>query len=96
MRYVGSADSGASNVSIAKFYDAASDKGAYVLWAPTSAATVVKGYALQVGSTLSVATLVTLADQSKTGTEQPLSPKQGSLTLDVSETPSIVLVSGRP
>jgi len=96
MRYIGSADSGMSNVSIAKFYDAASDKGAYVLWAPTSAATVVKGYALQVSSALSAATLVTLADQSKTGSEQALSPKQGSLSLDVSETPSIVLVSGRP
>jgi hypothetical protein len=49
-----------------------------------------------VSATLSAATLVTLADQSQTGTEQPLSPKQGSLSLDVSETPSIVLVSGRP
>jgi hypothetical protein len=96
MRYLGSADSGASNVSIAKFYDAASDQGAYVVWAPTSAATEVKGYALSVSPGLSAATLVSLVDKSATGTEQALSPKQGSVPLDVSETPSILLISGKP
>ena len=96
MRYQGSADSGAPNVSIAKFYDAASDTGAYVVWAPTSAATVVSGYALGVSSSLTAATLVTLADKSATGTEQALSPTQGKVTLDVTETPSIVLIAGSP
>jgi hypothetical protein len=96
MRYLGSADSGAANVSIAKFYDAASNQGAYVVWAPTSNATVVKSYALGVSSALTSAELVTLADQSVTGTERALTPKQGSILLDVSETPSIVLVSGQP
>jgi hypothetical protein len=57
---------------------------------------VVKDYALGVGSALTAATLVTLADKSATGTEQPLNPKQGSVTLDVSETPSLVLVAGKP
>ncbi len=96
MRYQGAADSGMPNVSIAKFYDAASDHGAYVVWAPTSSATVVKSYSLSVNAALTAATLVTLADKSATGSETPLSPKQGSLTLDVSETPSIVLISGKP
>jgi hypothetical protein len=96
MRYQGSMDSGVSNVSIAKFYDSASDKGAYVVWAPTSAATVVKGYALSVSPTLAAATLVTLADQAATGNEQPLTSKQGSVTIDVDESPSLVLVSGKP
>jgi hypothetical protein len=96
MRYQGSADSGTPNVSIAKFYDATADRGAYVVWAPTSKGTVVKAYALSVDSALTAATLVTLADQSATGNEQSLTPKQGSITLDVDESPSLVLVSGKP
>ncbi len=94
MRYLGSADSGNANVSIAKFYDASANHGAYVLWAPTSTAQVVKAYALKLAA--SGAMLVTLADQSATGTEQTLTPSGGSVSLDVSETPSIVLVDGAP
>jgi hypothetical protein len=96
MRYLGSMASSSPNVSIARFYDASKDAGAYVLWAPTSVGTVTNGYALSVDSVLSAATLITLADQSKTGTESTLTPSAGKLTLNVSETPSIVLVSGKP
>jgi hypothetical protein len=83
-------------VSIARFYDPLKDVGAYVLWAPTSVGTVSKGFALDVSSTLTQATLVTLVDKSTTGQELALAPKRGTLTLDVSETPSIVLVTGKP
>ncbi|HEY4104718.1 MAG TPA: hypothetical protein VGM44_12545 [Polyangiaceae bacterium] len=96
MRYQGSADSGSANVSIAKFYDSTADQGAFVVWAPTSTAQVVKGYALAVSASLATATLVTLADQTQTGNETPLTATQGSVMLDVSETPSIVLVKGKP
>jgi hypothetical protein len=49
-----------------------------------------------VSSTLTQATLVTLVDKSATGQELTLAPKQGTLMLDVGETPSIVLVTGKP
>jgi len=96
MRYLGSEDSGNAHVSIAKFYDAAANQGAYVVWAPTSTAQVVKGYALALSGSLSAARLVTLADKSETGVEQALTLTSGAATLDVSETPSLVLVDGKP
>ncbi len=96
MRYLGKLDSGALNVSIARFYDAASDHGAYVLWSPTSNGNIVKAYPLSVATGVTQATLITLADQSLTGKQQTLTAAKGALTLDVSETPSIVLVSGQP
>jgi hypothetical protein len=96
MRYLGSIASGSPNVSIARFYDASKGAGAYVLWAPTSVGTVTNGYALSVDSTLSAATLVTLADQSMTGVASALTPSAGKLMLSVSETPSIVLIDGKP
>ena len=67
-----------------------------MLWAPTSVGTVTKNFALSVSSTLTQATLVTLVDKSATGQQAALTPKQGTLTLDVGETPSIVLVAGKP
>jgi hypothetical protein len=96
MHYLGSSASGTGNVSIARFYDPVKDAGAYVLWAPTSVGGITKDFALSVSSTLTQATLVTLADKSVTGQELALAPKQGTLTLSVDETPSIVLVAGKP
>ncbi len=96
MSYAGDAGSGSPNVSIAKFYDAASGKGAYVLWAPTSTAQIVKAYSLKLADTVKSATLVTLVDKSATGIEQALTLAAGTTSLDVGETPSIVLVDGSP
>ena len=46
MRYARTAPSGKPNLSIARFYDAAANKGAYVLWMATSDGSVSNGYAL--------------------------------------------------
>ena len=46
MRYAGTAASGKPNLDIARFYDAAANKGAYVLWMATSDGSVSNGYAL--------------------------------------------------
>jgi hypothetical protein len=91
LAWLGEEASGNANVSIYKFKDPASSKGAYVVWAPTSNATVVSGFALPVGSA-TTATAVALADQQMTGVETTLTPASGKVTLDVSETPTIVLV----
>jgi hypothetical protein len=96
MRYQGIVDSGNASVSIARFFDGASNQGAYVVWAPTSNATVVDGYALHVASGVTSASLVTLVDGSTTGTEAPLTLTGGSATLQVTETPALVLVNGTP
>jgi hypothetical protein len=81
-----------SGVSTYAFKDTAGPGGALVVWSPTSAATVVKGYALTLPSGATTATAVTLADQMAMGIQSSLPVAGGKVTLDVSETPTIVLV----
>ncbi len=83
--------SGNAKVMIHELKDPQSTKGAYVVWAPTSSGTVVAGFGLPVGAA-TVATKVVLTDKSLTGVQAPLAIAAGAVTLDVSETPSIVLV----
>jgi hypothetical protein len=91
--YAGVASSGQSDVSIARFVDEAAGAltGALVVWAPTSNATVHAGYALALPAGATTATAVTLADQQATGVETALTVTGGAVTLDVGETPTIVL-----
>jgi hypothetical protein len=88
--------SGASDVRVLAFDDASGKGGAYVLWSPTSKANVHTGYALTLPSGATSAKLVTLADGQPTGVESALTPSGGAVTVDVSETPSIVLVDHAP
>jgi hypothetical protein len=83
--------SGSTNVMVYALKDPASSKGAYVVWAPTSTAQVVSGFSLSVGAAKS-ASIVTLADKQMNGTESPATPSGGTVKVDVSETPAIVLV----
>jgi hypothetical protein len=94
MRYEGAA--GDATVSVAKFFDKNSNKGAYVVWSPTSSAKEIAGYALPVAAGTKTATLVTLVDGSTTGNEIPALISGGTITLTVTETPTIVLVDGKP
>ncbi|APR80874.1 Hypothetical protein A7982_06221 [Minicystis rosea] len=96
MHYLGTSDSGNEKVSIARFFDPSSGKGAYVVWAPTSDASVVDGYALHVADAVKTASIVTLVDGSATGTEAPGSVSAGSVSVKVTETPTIVLVDAKP
>jgi hypothetical protein len=91
LAWAGVVASGNPLVMIHKFKDPNSSKGAYVVWAPTSNATVVPGFVLPIGSA-TTATAVTLTDLSMIGTEAALAPAVGAVTLEVSETPTIVLV----
>jgi hypothetical protein len=89
--WLGEQTSGNANVTVYKFKNPNGNGGAYVVWAPTSNATVVSAYALAVGSAKTVSA-VALADQQMTGVETSLTPSSGAVTFDVSETPTIVLV----
>jgi hypothetical protein len=92
MVFTGNPDSGQAGVSIAAFKDTAGPGGALVLWSPTSSASVVSGYSLALPAGATTATAVALADQQQNGVETSLTPAGGKVTLDVSETPTIVLV----
>jgi hypothetical protein len=91
MAYVGALASGAPDVRIAQFSDTKSAGGALVVWAPTSAGTVHAGYALALPAGAATATAVALVDQQQNGTATALAVSGGGVTLDVSETPTLVL-----
>jgi len=92
MRYAAEVTSGNANVDIVSFADTHGPGGAYVLWAPTSNATVVNGYSLPVPAAATTATQVLLVDQQLTGTASPLTIMGGAVTVDVSETPTLVIL----
>ena len=96
MRYTGTAASGRADVSIARFFDAAANKGAYVVWKTTSDGSSASGFALPVAASVSSATLVALTAGSTTGTAAAASIAAGHVMLTVTETPALVLVDGAP
>ena len=95
MVYRGETASGSADVRIASFAEPAGGTsgtaGALVVWSPTSTANVHAGYSLALPARASTATAVALADQQANGVARALSPQGGSVTLDVGETPTIVI-----
>ena len=91
MVYAGEQDSGQADVKIAAFTEPKSTGGALVVWAPTSNATVHAGYSLALPAGATTAKVVALTDKQPQGVESALTPAGGSVTLDVSETPTIVV-----
>ncbi|MET0790494.1 MAG: hypothetical protein ABW061_03155 [Polyangiaceae bacterium] len=94
--YAGLASDAGDPVSVARFYDPSANQGAYVVWSPTSDGSTVTGFHLPVVSSATPKEVITLDPTSVTGhSAQPVSAA-GGVTLDVTETPLIVLVDGRP
>lgn len=93
MTFTAEQTSGASDVKVYAFRDTKKPGGALVVWAPTSNATVHANYALALPSGATSVTAVALADQQQNGVETKLTPANGAVALDVSETPTIVLYS---
>lgn len=91
--YLGTVPGTSANVSIARFADTAGPGGAWVVWMGTSNASVTSGYTLSLPAGASTATAVALTDGQATGVETTLTLSAGAVTLDVSETPTIVLYS---
>ncbi len=96
MRYAGMAPSGKPNLAIARFYDAAANKGAYALWMATSDGSVSNGYALVLPGAISSATTVTLTAGSASGTAATAALSNHTVSVNVGETPTLVLVDGPP
>jgi hypothetical protein len=96
MRYAGTIVSARPDVSIARFYDAASNQGAYAVWMTTSDGSMVSNFGLPVASSVRAATLVTLAPGSMTGVASAASVADGAVKLTVTETPALVLVDSAP
>jgi hypothetical protein len=95
MVWQGEPPTGNASVLEATFADTATKGGAYVLWAPTSNGTTVKGFSLDVGAATKV-TQVALADQALSGTATSLTPAGGKVSVDVGETPVLVIVDVKP
>jgi hypothetical protein len=91
MVYAGELSSGQTDVKIFQFADTASAGGALVVWSPTSSANVHAGYSLAIPAGSASVSAVALVDKQQNGTETPLTPAGGAVTLDVTETPTIVL-----
>jgi hypothetical protein len=91
MIYGGERASGQPDVKIAQFKARQRTGGALVVWAPTSNATVHPAYALALPAGAMAATAVTLADMQQNGIQTALTLAAGAVTLDVSETPTIVV-----
>jgi hypothetical protein len=91
MRYAGDVESGDKKVWIYKFRSD-DGKGAYVLWCPTSDNSTVKNYVLKKLGAAKSATKVEFADKEINGKGTRLEINKGSVSLDVSECPVLVLV----
>jgi len=91
MVYAGEQNSAQADVRIAHFRDTRSSGGALVVWSPTSNATMHSAYALALPTGAASANAIALTDKQLYGVETTLTPAGGSVTLDVGETPTIVL-----
>jgi hypothetical protein len=96
MTFTGEPASGAADVRVMRFADTAGPGGALVVWSPTSRANVHAGYALAVPPGAQNVRAVDLVDQQQHGTERALAVGNGTVTLEVTETPTIVLLDVAP
>ncbi len=83
--------SGNSNVEIYRLRDNDTYSGAYVLWCPTSDGTTVNNYQLGLMDGTTSATLINLVEGDTDGVPTALTIQNGTVTVDVSETPIFVL-----
>jgi hypothetical protein len=92
MIYAGALPSGDPDVLVYSFKSAADPGGALVVWAKTSAAKTLPGFSLALPARATTAKAVALVDKQASGIETALVPAAGKVKVDVSETPTIVLV----
>jgi len=91
MCFAGDVDSGLEDVWVYRFATA-DGCGAYVAWCPTSEDLTVEGYRLAGLGDATQATLVEFVKGQTSGVETPLTIADGTVTINVSEKPVIVLV----
>jgi len=93
MRYSHEVSSGNSNVSIYKFIHDSQPMAAYVVWCPTSDGTVVNDFLLNLNASEINAMQVQLQAGSRFGVSSLLLVNGSKVSLNVSESPVIVMVS---
>jgi hypothetical protein len=91
MVFVRDETTGNANVRSYAFRERTRLNGAHVIWAPTSTAVTVPAYSLDVGHA-TASTSVALSDGHTDGVATALTISGGHVSVDVSETPLIVLV----
>jgi hypothetical protein len=89
--YVGAPASGQTDVHLAQFADTQGSGGAMVVWMGTSTGATHAGYGLTLPGGAATAKAIALMDGNATGVETILTPAAGAVTVDVSETPTIVV-----
>ena len=92
MIYAGALPSGNPDVLVYSFKDTTGPGGALVVWAKTSTAKTLPGFSLTLPARAGAAKAVALVDKQTSGVETPLVPAAGKVAVDVSETPTIVLL----
>jgi hypothetical protein len=91
--FIGEQESGNPLVMVYLFENPQTGQMVYVLWSPTSDGTIVPGHSLTLDGKPASIMLVSLSDTSITGTETSLSIKDGTVNIDVSESPVFVIVN---
>jgi len=80
------------NIIILKFKEESGNNGSYVLWCPTSNGTTVSGYNLSLSGNPTTANLVQMTDGDIDGMESILEISNNQVTINISETPVIIIV----
>jgi hypothetical protein len=89
--YVGTVAGSKPGVMVAGFANTRGTGGAFVVWMGTSNASTTTGYGLALPAGSTTATSVALTDGQMGGVATKLTPSGGMVTIDVTETPVIVL-----
>jgi hypothetical protein len=92
MGFVGALDSGNGEVLVYRFRDPKTGKGALAVWANTSTAAKHPGFGVTLPAETKTAKRVELVDKEARGVESNLVIAGGKVTLDVTETPSLILL----
>lgn len=82
-----------SNLYIYKYTNTTTNEDCYVLWCPTENGTTINNYNLTIGNRLN-ATLTKLEDKREIGVSTNLNIEENAVTVNVSESPIFVKVSG--
>lgn len=82
-----------SNLYIYKYTNSTTNEDCYVLWCPTENSTIINNYNLTVGNRLN-AVLTELEDKKEFGVSTNLNIEENAVTVNVSESPIFVKVSG--
>lgn len=96
LRFEAEQDSGNTNVRIYRFKDRDGVVKAYAVWCPSSSAATVSNYVLTLTGTPTSATQIAFATNNTTGTSTAKTITGGTITLNVSERPVLIMVDTVP